>query len=100
CRWHGNCARHSSFLVLLAILGGAPGVMRQAAAQDERTGIEVVGRSDKDEPLEEWFVYDAKDKGADRKRVARVRKMWGFTKLPPGNFVVALVPHNSSALEI
>jgi hypothetical protein len=95
-----NCARGSSFLVLLAVVWGVPGIADPAAAQEERTGIELAGRSDKDEPPEDWYVYDAKDKGADRKRIARVHKMWGFTKLPAGDYAVGVVPPGSSALEV
>jgi hypothetical protein len=86
-------------VLLAAVLSEQP-CAALADATGERTGIELVGRSDKDEPPEDWYVYDAKDKGADRKRIARVHKMWGFTKLPASDYVVGVVPQGSSALEV
>src|SRR5439155_23831615 len=47
------------------------------------SGIELSGKSDKDPPLENWYVQDARKK-RDQEAVARVQRRWGFTPLPPG----------------
>src|SRR5438094_333798 len=51
-----------------------------------KSGIELVGRSEKEKPLYGWFVDDAKAK----KRVASEYGRWGFTAVPPGEYVVVI----------
>src|SRR5437899_1491419 len=65
----------------------------QACAQADKpdiskakSGIEVVGRSDKEKPFTAWFVDDPKTK----KRVATEYGRWGFTAVPPGEYVVVV----------
>src|SRR5258708_1976596 len=77
-------------LVAPALLALLP---RPACAQaDEadvaktKSGIELVGRSDKEKPFYAWFVDDPKAK----KRVATEYNRWGFTALPPGEYVVVV----------
>ncbi len=70
-----------------------------AAAQDQKpmdSGIELIGRSDKEPPPQVWHLEDAKTK----KKVASVDSRWGFTPLPPGQYRVSLLPEGWHALEI
>ena len=60
------------------------------------SGIELIGRSDKEPPPQVWHVEDAKSK----KKVASVDSRWGFTALPPGQYRVSLLPEGWHALEI
>ena len=52
------------------------------------SGIELIGRSDKEPPPQVWHVEDATTK----KKVASVDSRWGFTPLPPGQYRVSLLP--------
>src|SRR5208283_2139936 len=56
-----------------------------APAQDQKpmdSGIELIGRSDKEPPPQVWHVEDA----TTNKKVASVDSRWGFTPLPPGQY--------------
>ena len=70
-----------------------------APAQDQKpmdSGIELIGRSDKEPPPQVWHVEDA----TTNKKVASVDSRWGFTPLPPGQYRVSLLPEGWHALEI
>jgi von Willebrand factor type A domain len=61
-------------------------------AKDEVTrvevnsGVELVGRSDKEPPLYRWYVVDPKSK----KTVTQVDDRWGYTPVPPGDYELSL----------
>ena len=62
------------------------------------SGVELLGRADKAPPLAWWYVYDAtKPQG---KAVAQVSERWGFTPLPPGQYVLSVQPPESGAKEV
>ncbi len=70
-----------------------------APAQDQKpmdSGIELIGRSDKEPPPQVWHVEDA----TTNKKVASVDSRWGFTPLPPGQYRVSLLPVGWHTLEI
>jgi hypothetical protein len=95
-----TCRAVGGAVVLFGVIWGMPDIVGQAAAQDDRTGIELAGRSDNDEPPDAWNIYEAKDRVASRKRVARINRKWGYAKVPPGDYTLGLVPQGSGAVEV
>src|SRR5262249_43251523 len=51
---------------------------------DINTGIELVAHSKEDRPPFQWQVLDVRT----HKPVTRVRERWGFTPVPPGDYLV------------
>jgi Mg-chelatase subunit ChlD len=58
--------------------------------EGERSGIHLVCPSDKEPPPTQWTVDEAKAK----KRMATLSGQWGFTPLPPGEYVVECLIQN------
>src|SRR5581483_2769297 len=79
-------------LIGCALLFVATGSEARAGEKDKAaTGIELSGRSAKEPPPYCWYVDDARGK----KRIAEVYKRWGFTPLPPGEYVVTVRQNDS-----
>src|SRR5262249_6227680 len=60
-----------------------------ASAQDnksEKSGIELVGRTDKEEAPAAWYLHDSQT----QKQIAEIRSRWGFQPLPPGKYSLSL----------
>src|SRR5204862_6715867 len=60
-------------------------------------------RSDKDQPLEDWFAYDTSAGNApndSHKPAARVHQRWGFAPLPPGEYAVTVRAEGAGSKEI
>ena len=65
------------------------------ARVEVKSGIELVGHSPKDPPLDRWTVLDPKT----NKPVTSVSGRWGFTPLPPGEYALQVRPRNSEAFD-
>jgi hypothetical protein len=66
--------------VCIAVLW--PGSLRAVQEDAPKTGILLVGRSDKEAPLYRWSAVDAKTK----KPIVSVEGRWGFAPVPPGDY--------------
>ncbi len=60
------------------------------------SGVELVGRSDKEPPPLLWHLEDAQT----NKRVTTVESRWGFAPLPPGRYRLSLLPDGYHPLEL
>ena len=61
-----------------------------------RTGLEVHGATPEDPELAWW---EATERGSGRK-VAHVYRRWGFTPLPPGDYVLTVRPYGVETVAI
>ncbi|MFO0966680.1 MAG: VWA domain-containing protein [Gemmataceae bacterium] len=59
--------------------------------KDAKTGIQLVGRSDKDPPPGAWRVFDDA-----KKRVSEIFNDWGFVPLKPGKYQILIAPRSGS----
>ena len=56
----------------------------------------MTGRNEKERELEHWQVLER----SSGRKVAYVWRRWGFTPLPPGSYVVEILPQGYEALPL
>src|SRR5687767_3571608 len=63
---------------------------------ESASGVELVGRSDKELPPERWSLLDK----ATGNVAAKVDGRWGVATVSPGDYVLAVLPRGHGAIEV